>query len=196
MQRRPLHMVLLRGELPQFCGHCVDGARTRVTITSDVDAEGRTIWQVGGQLAEDGVAWDRSRLVAHARSELAAVLPSLDLRRVEFGTYRVDRAEGRTASGGRPDSIHVLREGNTITAWPTKLALAPLLSREIAGWAGLPVRTADKCAQPTVAIRTAADFDPGAWQHWPRPAVALPPWEVESNWLPHSETPTGAAKAA
>src|SRR5690606_10188347 len=32
MQTRPLHMVLARGELPKFQGHCVDGAKTRVSI--------------------------------------------------------------------------------------------------------------------------------------------------------------------
>jgi glycine/D-amino acid oxidase-like deaminating enzyme len=34
MQRRPLHMVLASGDLPLLYGHCVDGAKTRVTITS------------------------------------------------------------------------------------------------------------------------------------------------------------------
>ena len=28
MQRRPLHMVLLRGDLPVLNGHCVDGRIT------------------------------------------------------------------------------------------------------------------------------------------------------------------------
>ena len=40
MQRRPLRVALVRGELPQLNGHCVDGAKTRVTITSDVDRRG------------------------------------------------------------------------------------------------------------------------------------------------------------
>ncbi|MBL4885830.1 MAG: FAD-dependent oxidoreductase, partial [Planctomycetaceae bacterium] len=31
MQRRPLQMVMARGKLPMFQGHCVDGAKTRVT---------------------------------------------------------------------------------------------------------------------------------------------------------------------
>src|SRR5579872_6498570 len=75
MQRRPLHMVLVRGDLPGLNGHCVDGARTRVTITSDRDSSGRTVWQVGGQLAEDGVSLDELALVHRARRELAAVLP-------------------------------------------------------------------------------------------------------------------------
>ncbi len=66
MQTRPLHMVLVRGELPHLNGHCVDGRTTRVTITSDTErsetsAAGRTVWQVGGQIAEIGVALDGAR---------------------------------------------------------------------------------------------------------------------------------------
>jgi glycerol-3-phosphate dehydrogenase len=201
MQRRPLHMVLLRGDLPQFHGHCVDGAKTRVTITSDFDATGKTVWQVGGQIAEAGVAWDRNRLIEQARSELAAVLPSLDLHRVELGTYRVDRAEGRTASGGRPDTIQILRDGNTITAWPTKLALAPMLARNVAGTLRVPSARMssgrnDGTRSVPAALADSRDFDPAAWQNWPRPAVALSPWEIESNWLWNTEASPVSSRAA
>src|SRR5690606_29928270 len=73
MQRRPWHMALVRGDLPIVNGHCIDGARTRVTITSDRDSAGRTVWQLGGQIAEAGVALDSRSLVRHARAELEAV---------------------------------------------------------------------------------------------------------------------------
>ncbi len=42
-QRRPLHMLMVRGALPELNGHCVDGARTRLTITTDSDTAGRTV---------------------------------------------------------------------------------------------------------------------------------------------------------
>ncbi|MGH7929928.1 MAG: FAD-dependent oxidoreductase, partial [Candidatus Binatia bacterium] len=48
MQRRPLNMVLLRGALPPFFGHCVVGGKTQLTITTPAS----NIWQVGGELAE------------------------------------------------------------------------------------------------------------------------------------------------
>lgn len=163
MQRRPLHMTLVRGELPAFCGHCLDGARTRVTITSAAAADGSTVWQVGGQVAEDGVTMSPRELTQHVQSELAQVLPDLPLAGLHWSTYRIDRAEAATANGGRPETLQVLCAGNVTTGWPTKLALAPALADEI-------------------AARISADassklFHPGPLADWPRPAVARLPWE-------------------
>jgi hypothetical protein len=172
MQKRPLHMVLVRGCLPNLNGHCVDGARTRVTITSDYDAAGRTVWQVGGQLAEDGVALDDMRLVRRARVELRAVLPAVDLSACEWATDRVDRAERAMARSGRPDTATVLSEGNVLTAWPTKLALAPQLVQMVV--ARLP--------PPLCPAAHGGDFAPTEFADWPRPEVALPPWETRQVW--------------
>ena len=61
MQRRPLRMVALRGRLPEFSGHCVDGAATRVTITSQRRSDGTVVWQLGGQIAERGAGLARER---------------------------------------------------------------------------------------------------------------------------------------
>src|SRR5581483_4457885 len=102
MQRRPLHMALVRGELPPLCGHCIDGSRTRVTITSAVDAAGRTVWQIGGQVAEDGVKMEPEQLTRHVQAELNAVLPGIAFGKAEWSTYVVDRAEGATPSAARP----------------------------------------------------------------------------------------------
>jgi glycerol-3-phosphate dehydrogenase len=168
MQRRPLHMVMVRGDLPELWGHCVDGARTRVTITSADDSQGRRVWQIGGQVAEDGVAMTESDLIARARSELAAVLPDVSFTGAEWATYRIDRAEGRTATGTRPDDPQVLCEGNVITAWPTKLALAPELARLIRTRLDPPSSSADVSLVPS---------------DWPRPDVALPPWEAKNRWI-------------
>jgi len=167
MQRRPLHMVLVRGDLPVLNGHCVDGARTRVTITSDRDSSNRTVWQVGGQLAEEGVALDEIGLIRRASRELADVLPGVDLSRQEWATYRIDRAERATPRGGRPDTATVMSERQIITAWPTKLALAPQLARMV---------TAHLPAPPGLA----SDLD--ELRHWPRPEVAQPPWELARTW--------------
>lgn len=171
MQRRPLQMVLVRGELPPLNGHCVDGAKTRVTITCDVDARGRTVWQIGGQLAEDGVALSPQALTLRAAQELRAVLPGVAFQQTEWSTYQTDRAEGVTSQGSRPETAQVLCAGNVTTGWPTKLALAPVLANEI--------------ASRITAEASAAPFQSEGWKHWPRPTVALLPWEdPHRQWWP------------
>ena len=162
MQRRPLHMVLARGPLPKLNGHCVDGAKTRVTITSDVDTENRTVWQIGGQVSELGVTQSARELIASAKTELSNVLPGIDFTNVEWATYRVDRAEGRTPNGGRPESYQIDQTGPYLTAWPTKLVLAPRLASELLS----KLQPPSGQSSPTVPSR------------WPRPTVALPPWET------------------
>lgn len=165
MQRRPLHMVLARGKLPVLNGHCVDGAKTRVTITTDVDSTRRTVWQIGGQVAEDGVGMSDDDLIRHVRTELTAVIPGVNLQDTEWTTYRVDRAEGVTGAGLRPDTFQILQDGNVLTVWPTKLVLAPKLAESVAELFTEP-------SGSTPRLPTA----------WPRPTVAEPPWETARKW--------------
>jgi glycerol-3-phosphate dehydrogenase len=167
-QRRPLHMLMMRGDLPPLNGHCVDGARTRVTITSDTDSTGRTVWQVGGEVAERGVDMDQAQLIRYAAAEIRTVLPDLDLAGVEWSSYRVDRAEA-AAAGRRPNDVSVVGEGNVLVAWPTKLALVPRLALRIAAGLAVPDSPPGRGAGDT--------FD-----DWPRPEVAAAPWETEQQW--------------
>lgn len=168
MQRRALHTVMIRGRLPQLFGHCVDGNKTRVTITSADDSRGLTVWQVGGEVAEKGVDMTPSDLVQFTRRELVSVLPGVDLAGTEWGTYRISRAEGRSKSGLRPDGPVWRREGSVVSAWPTKLVLVPRLARLIA----------DALGDPPAGHETSVESPPD----WPRPEVALPPWEVCDEW--------------
>ncbi|RMD62288.1 MAG: FAD-dependent oxidoreductase [Planctomycetota bacterium] len=175
LQRRPLHMVLARGpSLPRLFGHCVDGAATRVTVTSAACADGSTVWQVGGRIAEQGVGMDEPELLRLARSELAATLPGVDFTDVRLACYRIDRVEARTATGAKPDRETVFVEGPIVTALPTKLALAPLLADRVLE-AVEPlleaVGDADDAAVACAALACA-----------PRPAVAPPPWESQLRW--------------
>jgi len=182
MQCRALHMVLVRGRLPELNGHCVDGAATRVTITSDRDAAGRTIWQVGGQIAEAGVSLDERTLIRRAKSEIEATIPGIELSGVEWSTYRVDRAEGATPNGKRPETVHLVHEGNVLTVWPTKLALAPLL--------------AERVVEALPAFGSDATVDWAAPADWPRPQIALPPWETVRPWFRAAEIDAPARRAA
>ncbi len=168
MQRRPLHMVLVRGDLPTLNGHCVDGAKTRATITTDNDVAGRTVWQIGGQIAEDGVALVEPSLIGHARRELESIIPGIDLSHCEWATYRIDRAEGATSNGARPENVQILSEENVVTAWPTKLVLAPVLVEKLID-----------ALQPLVLGEPAFPDIPPDWM---RPNVARPPWEAIARW--------------
>jgi glycerol-3-phosphate dehydrogenase len=170
MQRRPLHMVMARGPLPDLFGHCVGGAKPRITITSARDISGRTIWQIGGQIAEDGVKMDPSQLAIHAATELRACIPGLNLSNVEISTYRIDRAEAATAAGQRPDDVHLISEANIITVFPTKLALAPRLAQRVMEFFPIANRKS-QIANP---------IDP---PQLPVPDVANPPWEKETKWF-------------
>ena len=166
-QQRPLHMLLMRGTLPELNGHCVEGARTRVTITTDADSAGRSVWQVGGQIAEDGVGMDRVALIRHGAAEIRAVLLGLDLTGVEWATYRIDRAED--AAGQRPDDVSVTAHRNVIVAWPTKLALVPRLAERINELVDCPPRP----EPPAGGV---------APDRWPQPEFATPPWERQEQW--------------
>lgn len=164
VQVRPLRMVLVRGPaLTPLNGHCVDGAATRVTITSVTDSHGTLIWQVGGAIAELGPSMTADELIAHASRELIDVLPGIDLRHAEFAIYDAPRCEARTARGVRPDDAAIIDERPVLTVFPTKLALAPRAA-EIA--AELLEQIAPVPVQPRAlpALTT-------------RPPIATPPWE-------------------
>lgn len=183
-QRRPLHMGLVRSRmLPEFHGHCVDGNKTRVTITSARDEDGRIVWQLGGDLAERGVEREPAAQRQAACDELRRVLPSLeldDIEDLEWASYRVDRAERRTRAGLRPDDaeVHSLHDGRLVTAWPTKWALAPRLAAAVLE------------ATKDVASRrdgSSASIDPPVdFQMLRRPRIAAFPWE-ERTWTSHHD---------
>ena len=167
MQRRPLHMVMARGDLPELFGHCVGGAKPRITVTTARDSAGRTIWQIGGQIAEDGVKMSVQELVKHTANELEECVPGLDLHGVEISTYRIDRAEAATGTGQRPEDVHILKEGNVMTVFPTKLALAPRLAQRVIEEINVQ-RSTSNVQLP---------------ENWAEPEVAKPPWEREAQWF-------------
>ncbi len=169
MQVRPLRMVMVKGEMPNLCGHCVDGAHTRVTITSAPHSSGDTVWQVGGQIAELGCAMEPSALLAHAVREIRAVVPGADLINCEWSTYDAPRAEGRTPTGRRPVGPVVVREGRILSVWPTKLALAPA--------------AADMVLETVHGKEPPIAFDGATIASCARPDVASPPWErADTTW--------------
>lgn len=169
MQLRPLHMVLARGPgLPgPLYAHCVGlGEAPRLTVTSHTDAAGRLIWYLGGNLAEQGVHRDRATQIRAARRELASLFPWVDWAPVEFATFTIQRAEARQANGQRPSGPNVLHNGHILVAWPTKLALAPLLADQV-----------ERLIATLGLAATSADLSLLA--DWPKPEIAIYPWDRE-----------------
>ncbi len=135
-QRRPLRMGMIAGAPFELFGHCPQPAsdKPRLTITSGRGAQGG-VWYVGGNVAERGAGQDPIDFHASVRSELAACLPWADFSGARFSWLSIDRAEGRTALGARPDGPVVRRLGHVLAAWPTKMALAPVAADMILSYA-------------------------------------------------------------
>ncbi len=170
MQERPLRMFLLRGDLKPLFGHCVVGTKPQVTITSATDAAGRVVWNVGGEVAEKTVGMAPEAALREAAAEIRRALPGLDLSRVEIAQYDAQRAEARTASLRRPSGVHASRVATRLwAAWPTKLALAPLLAEDLA-------------QQLSVELGPPGDYHAEPFGG-PCPPVASPPWE-QAAWSP------------
>lgn len=128
MQRRPLHMVLVKGPtLKPLYAHCLGGGpKPRITVTTHPAADGQWVWYLGGDIAEaEGVARDPAEQIAAAKKELANLLPWVDLSQAQFATLRVDRAEPQQSGLVRPDNAFLDVQGRLLVGWPTKLALAP-----------------------------------------------------------------------
>jgi len=134
MQRRPLQMVIGRGggiQQPIFA-HCLGASSSpRLTITSHQDSNGEMVWYLGGDLSESGVGRRRDVQIDAAKREVAELLPWIDFSETEWSTLTIDRAEVQTTDGSRPENPYVDFNEKVITAWPTKLAFAPLLADQI-----------------------------------------------------------------
>ncbi len=167
MQRRPLHQVLLKGDLPPFFGHGIAGLsdKPQLTVTSAPADDGEMVWNVGGELAESGTTRTPQQQRQAARAVLFKALPWLDLANVRISTSLVDRAEPLMPAGKRPDLPHVQREGAVFVCWPTKLAFAPRLADDVIA----ALQEAD--------LRPATAPTPPLSDELTPPPVATPPWE-------------------
>jgi glycerol-3-phosphate dehydrogenase len=165
MQRRPLHMVLVKGPtLKPLYAHCLGGGpKPRITVTTHPAADGQWVWYLGGDIAEaEGVARTTAEQIAAARKELTNLLPWIDLSQAQFATLRVDRAEPQQSGLVRPDNAFLDVQGRLMVGWPTKLALAPDFADRVL--ASLSRDDIHPTPQPPHA-----DF--------PKPPLAIPVWD-------------------
>ena len=133
MQRRPLQMVLAKGEnLPALYAHCV-GASTKpiATISTHTHSDGDKIWYIGGNIAEDGANRNSEDLIRHTINVFNKILPWVDLSHVDWTTHNVNRAEPAQKDLLRPDTAFLAHHNNLHIGWPTKLALTPDLSDKL-----------------------------------------------------------------
>jgi len=164
---------MIRGALPMVFGHCIDGAKTRITVTSDcIDgAANHVVWHVGGQIAEDGPAMSESDFATFAMDEIKKCIPALSFKGCEFASYKVIRAEPRTGDGRRPPKAFTHTSGRITTIWPVKLVLAPLAATAMMNQLQqIPRATQEHIQWPT---------------DLPRPELAERPWET-AEWTPIS----------
>ncbi len=165
MQRRPLHMVLVKGPtLKPLFAHCLGGGpKPRITVTTHPAADGQCVWYLGGDLAEaDGVAREPAAQIAAARKELESLLPWVDLSQAQWATLRVDRAEPAQSGLVRPDNAFLDVQHRLLVGWPTKLALAPDFADRVL--ASLSKDGIHPTPQPALT-------------DLPRPPLATPVWD-------------------
>ncbi|MCW5751232.1 MAG: hypothetical protein KIT81_08795 [Alphaproteobacteria bacterium] len=166
-QRRPLHMLMAKGALPELFGHALGlSDKPLLTVTSHRARDGAPVWYLGGGLAEDGVAMAPAALIAAGRARLAGLLEPSLIGRLRFATLRIDRAEARGAAGARPSDPLWQGDGPVIFGFPSKLALAP--------------RLADMALDGLAAagLRPSGPALPDLPAGWPAPELADPPWEM------------------
>lgn len=165
-QRRPLHMVIVKHhfDYPLYA-HCLGLNTTpRLTITTHKAHDGKSIWYLGGQIAEEGIKLNSSEQIQVAKKELKELFSWLDFSRAEFASFYVNRAENSQPNGNRPDSCYLQEIENSIVAWPTKLAFAPLLAHEVIQC------LSNANIKPCIA-------DMRELRAWPIPALAKPIWD-------------------
>lgn len=134
-QLRPLNMVYVKGgNLPAVFVHCIGDSFSltpKLTVTSHSDADGQTVWYLGGEIAESGVGKDNDAQILSARELLAQLFPWVDFGETEFHCFPIDRAEANVNNNYRPEDAYFIEESNVVVAWPTKLTLTPNLADNI-----------------------------------------------------------------
>ncbi|MCG8393638.1 MAG: FAD-dependent oxidoreductase, partial [Pseudomonadales bacterium] len=126
-QLRPLKMVLVKHDLGhRLYAHCVGTSNKPVlTVTTHDCPDGKVVWYLGGDLAEQGVERSDQEQLAAGRAELKKLFPWLDFSHARFATLDVTRAEPKQQALVKPDNAYARRDKNLVIAWPTKLTLAP-----------------------------------------------------------------------
>ncbi|MBU1907807.1 FAD-dependent oxidoreductase [Patescibacteria group bacterium] len=154
----PLQILVLRGDLPDLNGVCLEGTQAKAVITTHRLSNNDAVWQFASERIDPEAS---ERFAQLALGEIAAALPGFNFPKFSVSVYTAKRAECATESGGRCADVAVFKEGNVVTAWPTKLVLVPRMVERVMGY--LPFLSSH-----TGIEREIAEF--------PRPEIAPFPW--------------------
>lgn len=188
MQRRPLLMPMLKAReavLPRMYAHCLGAsALPKMTVTahslaadnlsSEADRQTQTVWYLGGEIAEKGVGRTIEEQTQIARKELYSLMPWMDFSSCQWSALAIDRAEPKMPDGSRPVEPAVFTEQGIITAWPVKLAMAPVM--------------VDKVMDAIEQLKITRNAQPVLIQN-NKSTPLIPaetsqlPWEKVDNWL-------------
>lgn len=135
MQRRPLLMPMLKANesvLPKMYAHCLGAsALPKMTITAHSLSQNQTVWYLGGEIAEQGVGRSIEEQTQKAKSALQSLMPWMDFSQCQWSALAIDRAEPKMPDASRPVEPAVFAEQGVITAWPVKLAMAPVMADKV-----------------------------------------------------------------
>ncbi|MCY4043656.1 MAG: FAD-dependent oxidoreductase [Cellvibrionales bacterium] len=163
-QLRPLHMVMIKSDLPKVYAHFIGaGSKPLMTVTTHQLAN-ETVWYIGGELAESGNALSSIEQKQKAIQWLNKAVPAIDWQTLPMATFRIDRAEAKQLTLFRPDDVYLDNQRGFITGFPTKLALAPRFADKVL--ALLNQTNATSQATPHTQIKRLGDSLP----------IASPPW--------------------
>jgi len=178
MQRRPLLMPMLKANesiLPKMYAHCLGAsALPKMTITTHHLSSNQTVWYLGGEIAEKGVGRTIEEQVMRAKEELQCLMPWMDFSQCQWSALAIDRAEAKMSDGSRPVEPAVFRKNQVITAWPVKLAMAPIMVDKIIN--ELEALNIKKHSQTLL-------FDAEDLQSMLRAQTSPMPWEKVQLWI-------------
>ena len=167
MQTRPLHAVMVKLEehLPLYAHYIGLHHTPRVTVTSHTAHDGKTIWHLGGRIAEEGIHLDSITQCKRARDELSDLFPWIDFHGSHIKSVMINRAEGKQTNNKRPDSCTLYQQDNAQIIWPTKLVFSPKVGMEV------------MASLYKDGIKPSRDISPTAIP-WPQPKIATPLWDT------------------
>ncbi len=166
MQTRPLHMAMVKPpcNTPVYA-HCLGKSSTpRITITSHKNSNDGLVWYIGGNAAETGTSRTPEEQQQFIFNELEQLFPWLQFSLSDIQSFYINRAEIQQPDRKRPNSYFYDQQHNWHVAWPTKLALTPLLTRDIV----------DTISQNT----TPMEMTEAVLADWPHPETFCGPWET------------------